>query len=287
MANTMYPAKVNSPKTELAATIAADATTIAVVDVTKLPAAPNLCTILNGDDSETFSYATISGNNLTGCVRGLNGTAKAWTVGMKVARTYTAYDHDTFIEQINEIVSKLVAASTTKAGLVQLSDAISSTATDRAATANAVKRAYDQAGTAETNAKNASYPKTGGAINGSAQVVSNGAMFALVGTDHGYVEFFPKGTAAGRKAYLGFPNVNDSANFGFVNQETNGEFFLSDKNGVVTTGQLRGLYIGTGQPNGAISAPLGSLYRNLAGGATATLWVKEGGAAGNSGWVAK
>jgi hypothetical protein len=43
---------------------------------------------------------------------------------------------------------------------------------------------------------------------------------------------------------------------------------------------------GTGIPNGAVTAPVGSLFSNLSGGAGATLWVKESGA-GNTGWVAK
>lgn len=43
---------------------------------------------------------------------------------------------------------------------------------------------------------------------------------------------------------------------------------------------------GTGSPEGTVAAPLGSLYLNQAGGAM-TLWVKQSGAAGNTGWVAK
>ena len=44
---------------------------------------------------------------------------------------------------------------------------------------------------------------------------------------------------------------------------------------------------GNGDPNGAEQAPEGSLYLNLAGGATNTLWVKESGGTTSSGWVAK
>lgn len=43
---------------------------------------------------------------------------------------------------------------------------------------------------------------------------------------------------------------------------------------------------GTGSPNGAVTAPIGSLFSNLTGGAGATLWVKESGS-DSTGWVAK
>ena len=43
---------------------------------------------------------------------------------------------------------------------------------------------------------------------------------------------------------------------------------------------------GTGSPSGNVSAPPGSLYTNLNGGAGATLFVKESGS-GNTGWIAK
>lgn len=44
---------------------------------------------------------------------------------------------------------------------------------------------------------------------------------------------------------------------------------------------------GTGSPEGAVAAPLGSTYRNLSGGAGTTFYVKESGATGNTGWTAK
>jgi hypothetical protein len=43
---------------------------------------------------------------------------------------------------------------------------------------------------------------------------------------------------------------------------------------------------GTGSPEGAVTAPVGTMYINLSGGAGTTLWVKETGA-GNTGWAAK
>lgn len=47
------------------------------------------------------------------------------------------------------------------------------------------------------------------------------------------------------------------------------------------------LYSGSGNPNGSVSAALGSIYMNRLGGAGVTMWVKESGDSGTSGWVAK
>lgn len=43
---------------------------------------------------------------------------------------------------------------------------------------------------------------------------------------------------------------------------------------------------GTGSPEGVVTAPIGSLYSNLSGGASTTLYVKTSGS-GNTGWTAK
>lgn len=44
---------------------------------------------------------------------------------------------------------------------------------------------------------------------------------------------------------------------------------------------------GTGTPEGAVAAPVGTLYRRTDGGTDTTLYVKETGASTNTGWVAK
>lgn len=118
---TMYHAKVNSPITELAAAIDDIQTTISVVDTSTLPAAPNLAVIGNGETAETIQYTGVSGNDLTGCVRGFQGTSKAWSAGVKVARNYTAYDHDAFVQNIEELQaqneSNQIQATTLRRGL--------------------------------------------------------------------------------------------------------------------------------------------------------------------------
>lgn len=101
---TMYKGVNNSPETVLTAAITAAATTIPLQSISGLPAAPNLVTIGTDDDAEVVLYTTISGQSLVGCTRGFGGTeAKAWQQGETVARCYTKYDHDTFIENILEL----------------------------------------------------------------------------------------------------------------------------------------------------------------------------------------
>lgn len=44
-------------------------------------------------------------------------------------------------------------------------------------------------------------------------------------------------------------------------------------------------FVGTGDPNTVITASPPAIYRNRAGGAGTTLWVKESGVQTNTGWV--
>jgi len=59
-------------------------------------------------------------------------------------------------------------------------------------------------------------------------------------------------------------------------------------NGEVERIKLGAIYIitGSGTPEGAVTAPVGSLFTRTDGGASTTLYVKESGTS-NTGWVAK
>lgn len=103
----MYPAVANSPQTELSAAITDAATSIAVLDASKLPAGPNIATIGVDETAETIRYAAISGNTLTGVTRGFQGAAKVWMAGAKVARNWTAYDADALRENISDLIDFL------------------------------------------------------------------------------------------------------------------------------------------------------------------------------------
>lgn len=104
---TMYPAVNNSPQTSLAASLSASATSISLLDASVLPTAPNLCTIGTGEDAEVVLYTAKIGNVLNGCTRGFNGTTpKAWSAITPVYRGFTAYDHDSFKGNIDQMYLK-------------------------------------------------------------------------------------------------------------------------------------------------------------------------------------
>ena len=107
----LYAAKANSPVTGLSAAITAAATTIAVIDKSVLTDAPGIATIGTGDQCETITYTSISGNILMGVTRGVNGVASDWPSGTVVCRVFTAYDHDALRERA-EAVDKLLDGTT-------------------------------------------------------------------------------------------------------------------------------------------------------------------------------
>jgi hypothetical protein len=100
----MYPAKAGSPKTQLAVELSASATSMTLADATVLPPAPNLAVIGDDESAEVVSYTAINGNVVSGLVRALGGTtASVWASGTDVARNYTSFDHDRFIENITDL----------------------------------------------------------------------------------------------------------------------------------------------------------------------------------------
>ena len=100
----MYPAMPGSPVTSLTSGIAADATSMTLDDATVLPTAPNICVIGADSSAEIVSYTAITGNVVSGLVRGLGGTtASAWQSNTAVARNITSLDHDTFMGNITDL----------------------------------------------------------------------------------------------------------------------------------------------------------------------------------------
>jgi hypothetical protein len=104
---TMYPAKVNSPPTTITSDIGSGDTTIPIAEASYLSAAPNIAFIGTDTTGETILYtgksATSGAANLTGVTRGFQGTAKGWSSGTAIARNFTAYDHDTFKSNIEDL----------------------------------------------------------------------------------------------------------------------------------------------------------------------------------------
>lgn len=61
---------------------------------------------------------------------------------------------------------------------------------------------------------------------------------------------------------------------------------LKIRNSADTGWEVLTYYVGTGSPEGVVTAGIGALYINTSGGASTTLYVKTSGS-GNTGWTAK
>ncbi|WP_339309789.1 tail fiber protein [Paenibacillus sp. FSL k6-2145] len=147
MLETMYPAAVNSKQTELAEAIDDTQTSFTVLDGSVLPPAPNLITLGTDESAETVLYTEKTGNEITGVTRGFESGAVSWAAGTKLARFFTAHDHDTFRENIADLDQRLSdivipPASLTEQGIVMLSNSTTGNRDDVAATESAVAEAF-------------------------------------------------------------------------------------------------------------------------------------------------
>lgn len=103
----MYAGINNSPQTVTTAEITASAQSIPVSSIAVFPAGPNLATLGTGDDAEVVQYTAISGNELTGCVRGFGGTtAKIWPTDTVVYRAFTLEDYRRLCVNIDTLFSE-------------------------------------------------------------------------------------------------------------------------------------------------------------------------------------
>ena len=88
----MYEATAFSPIASLSKNIGADDTTIYVDNVSVFPAGPGLA---------------ITDTALTGCMRGVEGTAKAWPAGENIARNFTAKDWNDLKENVEALYKEM------------------------------------------------------------------------------------------------------------------------------------------------------------------------------------
>lgn len=112
----MYPGIPFSPQATLTDNIGAADTIIKVSDVSAFPDAPNYATIGTDEDGETIFYTAKTTAALSGCTRGVEGTAKAWAAGELIGRNFTAADHKALIDNVQE------AAKTAEADGVTFAD---------------------------------------------------------------------------------------------------------------------------------------------------------------------
>lgn len=108
---TMYKGIPFSPQVALADGIGAGDTTIPVTDISAFPDAPNLATIGTDEDGETILYTAKTTDSLSGCTRGVEGTAKAWPSGTTIARNFTNKDFDALQKNIQEAKSRPIRVS--------------------------------------------------------------------------------------------------------------------------------------------------------------------------------
>lgn len=99
----MYPGVPFSPPTALADAIGAADTTILVEDGAALPDGPNLAVIGTDESGEVILYAVKAGNTLSGCTRGVEGTAQEWNAGSVIGRNWTNRDYATLIANTNAL----------------------------------------------------------------------------------------------------------------------------------------------------------------------------------------
>ncbi|MCM1334001.1 MAG: hypothetical protein NC084_12120 [Bacteroides sp.] len=106
---TMYEPQSNTPETSLRGALAADGTSVTVLDSSVLPDAPNLLTIgADTTTAETVLMTAKNGNTLT-ITRGQDGTTpRAWAAGDVIGRYFTAYDQRALQENVETLNEKKI-----------------------------------------------------------------------------------------------------------------------------------------------------------------------------------
>lgn len=120
---TMYPAKSGSPYTTTTAAIGVSDTEISVAELSGLPAAPNVCVIyVSAAKWERCLYSAKSNESGAGTITvsrsatghastdGSNGPLE-FDAGAKVMRNFTAYDHDLFKDNIEDLEARKITST--------------------------------------------------------------------------------------------------------------------------------------------------------------------------------
>ena len=209
MATTLYPGIPFSPQATLANNIGAADTIIEVSDASAFPPAPNLATIGTDEGGETILYTAKTETALSGCRRGVEGTARAWMAGELIGRNFTAKDHADLIAAVLEAGAAATAAgdaawtaqeaaSTAEGKAVEAAEAAgeaardakqarkdAQTAADAAATAQGAAETAQAAASAAQEAAERALPITGGTITGDVTIGGSSPSLTL-GDGSGY-----------------------------------------------------------------------------------------------------
>lgn len=151
----MYKGIPFSPQVALADGIGAGDTTIPVTDISAFPDAPNLATIGTDEDGETILYTAKTTDSLSGCTRGVEGTAKAWPSGTTIARNFTNKDFDALQKNIQEAKTQADQGVSDAASAKSAAATAQSTANAAGTAASGAQSAANAAGTAASNAQTA------------------------------------------------------------------------------------------------------------------------------------
>lgn len=106
-------------------------------------------------------------------------------------------------------------------------------------------------------------------ISGTLSVSGNAGVFNIVGTDHVYFRFFPRGTGSGRKAYLGFPGPNSKTLTVAQEDAGNIDFRFPSGYDLVVNGTHRIRHEGNFNAFSFVSA-----YRNASLSISPSVWTK-------------
>lgn len=117
-----------SPQTTLSENIGAADTIIKVSDSSVFPDPPNYATIGTDELGETIEYAAKAEGLLSGCTRGVEGTAKSWQKGDVIARNFTAKDHNDIITAVTTAQQTASNASSAATAAQSSADAAKTTA---------------------------------------------------------------------------------------------------------------------------------------------------------------
>lgn len=234
MATTLYPGIPFSPQAALTNNIGAADTIIEVSDASAFPPAPNLATIGTDEGGETILYTAKTETALSGCRRGVEGTARAWMAGELIGRNFTAKDHTDLIAAVSETGAAVTAAGDAARAAQEAASAAegkaaeaaetageaardatqaredAQTAADAAATAQGAAETAQAAASAAQEAAERALPITGGTMEGDVTVPwGKKIIFGAEGPDYGRLEFYADLPGDAHFQYADDPDITE------------------------------------------------------------------------------
>lgn len=184
----LYPGKAFSPPAILVDNIGEADSIIKVSDVSAFPDAPNYATIGTDENGETIIYTAKTADSLSGCQRGVEGTAKAWSAGELIARNFTAADHADVIAAIKENATAADTAQTAAETAQDAAQAAQEAADAAQETANTAAAGVDSLNAAKGKAGGLATLDASGLVPSSQRAIKDDADAAtkyVLGVENG------------------------------------------------------------------------------------------------------